>query len=133
MTASDLEVLAANEAFYGAFAQTDLATMDRLWAQRAPVACIHPGWGPIIGRDQVMQSFQALFERGGARVACFDASAYLFGDSAYVICVELVGDTRLIATNVFTREDRQWRLVHHQSGAFAASFPELGRRAQAIN
>ncbi|MBO0736369.1 MAG: nuclear transport factor 2 family protein, partial [Alphaproteobacteria bacterium] len=37
-------VLAANLEFYRAFAARDLAAMDVLWAQRAPVACLHPGW-----------------------------------------------------------------------------------------
>ena len=42
-------VLAANEAFYRAFAARDFAAMDALWAAEAPVACIHPGWDALVG------------------------------------------------------------------------------------
>ena len=36
-------VLAANAAFYRAFAERDVDAMDALWARSIPVACIHPG------------------------------------------------------------------------------------------
>ena len=36
-------MLFANEAFYRAFADRDMAAMDGVWAVHAPVACIHPG------------------------------------------------------------------------------------------
>ena len=36
-------VLFANEVFYEAFKARDLATMELLWAEGLPVACIHPG------------------------------------------------------------------------------------------
>ena len=45
-------VLAANEEFYRAFAARDLAAMDALWAQETPVACVHPGWDALVGRDR---------------------------------------------------------------------------------
>lgn len=35
--------------------------MDGMWATDAPVACIHPGWGPIVGRDAgVMRSWHDI-------------------------------------------------------------------------
>jgi hypothetical protein len=38
------------------------------------------------------------------------------GDTAIVLCRELVGGSPLIATNIFVREDEGWKLLHHQSG-----------------
>ena len=35
-------VLAANQAFYAAFARRDTAAMDDLWARETRVACLHP-------------------------------------------------------------------------------------------
>ena len=46
-------VLFANEAFYQAFAARDLAAMEEVWAHHCPVACIHPGWPPLHGRQAV--------------------------------------------------------------------------------
>ena len=48
------QVLAANEAFYEAFRQRDMAAMEALWAQHAPVTCIHPGWEALVGRADVL-------------------------------------------------------------------------------
>ena len=45
------EALAANAAFYAAFAASDAGRMDAVWARRAPVACVHPGWEVLTGRD----------------------------------------------------------------------------------
>ena len=53
-------VLSANEAFYRAFAESDLPAMAALWSQRAPVACIHPGWNPLTDREAVMASWAGI-------------------------------------------------------------------------
>jgi len=54
MTDSDA-ALAANLEFYRAFATRDVAAMDALWARRAPVACLHPGWAALKDRDDMIQ------------------------------------------------------------------------------
>jgi hypothetical protein len=33
-----------------------------------------------------------------------------------VICYETMGDTVLVATNIFVREAGTWKLAHHQAG-----------------
>ena len=38
------DVLAANDAFYAAFASGDLDALEEVWARQATVACCHPGW-----------------------------------------------------------------------------------------
>lgn len=116
----DFEVLEANEAFYRAFSARDADAMDALWAQHAPVACIHPGWDALDGRVQVVGSFRAILESGGApHVRCSGASVHVVGDAAFVTCHEEVSGARLVATNVFVREDGAWRLVHHHSSPMA--------------
>lgn len=110
-------LLAANEAFYQAFSARDLEAMKAVWAQRAPTACIHPGWGPLVERDKVIESWaEILSGPNSPRITCHGARAFQFGDSAFVICFEAVQGAYLIATNVFVKEDGAWRLVHHQAG-----------------
>ncbi|MDX1423604.1 MAG: nuclear transport factor 2 family protein, partial [Kiloniellales bacterium] len=46
-------VLFVNEAFYAAFRDRDFATLEALWARRAPVACIHPGWQALDDREEI--------------------------------------------------------------------------------
>jgi hypothetical protein len=59
MAAEEREVLAANAAFYEAFAERDMEGMDALWSPRDDVACVHPGWEGISGRSGVMTSWRS--------------------------------------------------------------------------
>src|SRR5262249_40399244 len=129
------EVLAleANEAFYDAFADADLDALDALWAERASVSCIHPGWDALYGRDEVMASWRAILS--GERspdVVCLDPVVHLYGETAVVICGEAIGEHVLIATNVFVREDGQFRICHHHAGPVSGQRPEgrVRRRGQ---
>lgn len=116
------DLLAANAAFYDAFARRDIASMDRLWARRAPVACIHPGWNALRGREQVMSSWHGILGGGGGpQIRCSRATAHVLGDAAYVICIESLPGADLIATNLFVEEDGEWRMVHHQASPMARS------------
>jgi ketosteroid isomerase-like protein len=122
-------VLAANLEFYRAFTTRDLAAMDALWAKRAPVACIHPGWPPLADRDAVMESWQGILANPTSpRIACYDERVFLYGDTALVVCEEELDGGTLIASNWFVREDRAWRLAHHQAGQLVARRPQ-GRPA----
>jgi len=113
-------VLAANRAFYDALNAKDLVAMDALWARSVSVACVHPGWNVLAGREQVMASWTAILGNPAQpRVQSGAESAYLFGDVAYVICRELVSGAPLAATNVFVREGGVWRLAHHHSSPVA--------------
>ncbi len=117
-------VLFANEAFYQAFAERDVDAMEDLWSREAPVSCIHPGWGVIFGREEVMRSWVAIITSEGAPpITCHGAEASLYGDTACVVCFEMLGENVLIATNVFVREGHIWKIVHHQAGPTSAAPP----------
>jgi ketosteroid isomerase-like protein len=115
MTETDA-VLAANLDFYRAFTNRDLAAMDGLWARRTMVLCIHPGWTALAGRDAVLASWRDILGHPEApAVMCNDDQAFLYGEVAVVLCEEELTGGRLAATNIFLKEDGQWRLVHHQA------------------
>jgi ketosteroid isomerase-like protein len=120
MDSHELEVLEANEAFYRAFAERDADAMDGVWAVRHPVACIHPGWDVLDGREEVVASWRRILESGGApEISASHAEARVLGDVAFVTCHEVIEDGVLAATNVFVREDGAWRMVHHQATPIA--------------
>jgi ketosteroid isomerase-like protein len=103
-------VLFVNEAFYDAFRARDLSTMDAIWSQRQEVACIHPGWPPLAGREEVLRSWQGILGGSGSpEILCREPKAF-------VICYEQIGRNILVATNIFAREGHDWRLIHHQAG-----------------
>jgi ketosteroid isomerase-like protein len=120
MAGGEFEVLEANEAFYRAFARRDAGAMERLWAERHPVACVHPGWDVLDGREEVLGSWRSILGSGSApRISCSLAQARLLGETALVTCHELLEGGRMAATNVFVREGGRWRLVHHQASPIA--------------
>lgn len=115
-------VLFANDAFYTAFATGDLAAMDAVWAKRAPVCCIHPGWTALNDRDAIMESWRGILSAGPgdrrqtAAIRCVRPEAFLLGDAAWVACYEILPNGILVATNIFVPEDGAWRMVHHHAG-----------------
>jgi ketosteroid isomerase-like protein len=120
-TADKDAVLAANLAFYGAFTTQDETAMERLWARRAPVTCTHPGWPPVCGREAVMESWRSILTNPDApHVMCHDDIAFLHGPVAIVLCEEELSGGSLSATNVFVKEDGEWRLVHHHASPLIA-------------
>jgi ketosteroid isomerase-like protein len=119
------QVLAANAAFYAAFAARDAAAMDALWARRAPVACIHPGWDVLRGREAVLASWRSILGGPGSPpITCAGAVAHVLGDAAFVVCREHIPAVELIATNVFVREDGAWKMVHHHASGVERAAPE---------
>jgi len=117
MSPDEIEVLEANSAFYAAFAARDLAALEAVWARRAPLTCIHPGWNALRGRDEVMASWRAILGGSPPAIRCTAAAANVAGEAAWVVCLEQIpGGPALAATNLFVREERAWRLCHHQAG-----------------
>jgi len=120
MTPDERAALAANDAFYAAFAGRDLAAMDALWAQALAVTCIHPGWHVLVGREAVLASWRAILANPDQpRIVSGGADARQIGEAVLVVCRELVAGNPLVATNVFVREEGIWKLAHHHGGAVA--------------
>src|SRR5882672_77052 len=117
MTSAEREVLEANSAFYAAFGRKDAEAVDAIWAREAPVACLHPGWELLLGREAVVDSWRRILLGGGAppEIRCERASAYVQGDWAWVVCTEVLPAGSLAATNLFVREAGRWRMVHHHA------------------
>lgn len=109
--------LVANEAFYRSLATGDAGAMDAVWARIAPVTCLHPGWTLLSGREAVLESWDTILANPDQpRIVGGGATVTLSGEVAIVFCREVVSGSALYATNVFTREDGGWRMVHHHSG-----------------
>lgn len=116
----DAEILFANEAFYLAFANRDMAAMDALWALEAPVTCVHPGWEALRGRDAVMESWANILSHPSApQVICRDVRVAIYGNVAQVLCFEVLEVGVLMAANLFVLESGSWRLAHHQASPLA--------------
>ena len=134
MNVAELEVLEANVDFYRAFAARDSEAMGQLWAERHPVACVHPGWDVLDGRERVLASWRDIFGSGSPPdIACSHAAARILGEVAFVTCHEVVSGGLLAATNVFVREEGRWRMAHHQATPIAAGQARQVRPAGPLN
>ncbi len=126
---SEDEVLASNRAFYDAFQALDLDAMSRVWAERSPVSCIHPGWALVSGRDRVIASWTGIFKgTEQIRFSLHDVRAFVIGQLAWVVLVEEIEAKQsgqlvrafALTTNTFLREantqgEGGWKLVHHHA------------------
>ncbi len=113
-------VLAANQAFYESFNNKDVQAMRRTWSRREDLICIHPGWNVLQGRQAVLDSWRAILQNPEQpRILVRDAGVTMLGEVAIVISRELVAGSPLASTNLFVKEDGDWRLLHHQSGPVA--------------
>ncbi len=135
VTSEDLvPVLAANRAFYAALESRDAARMETLWSHGEDVACVHPGWHRLDGWNEVERSWRAIFGNSRPwRVRPAEERAFLSGDLAVVLCVEVLevsgaasAPARMQAANVFRRENGVWRMVHHH----ASPMPEPGEEEE---
>ncbi len=132
MSPDEIAVLDANSAFYRAFARRDVAALEDLWATEAGVACVHPGWDVLRGREAVMESWRAILRGDAPDVSCASASAHVAGAMAWVVCRERIpGSAPMAATNVFVHERGAWRICMHHAGivAQAVDEPPPGARA----
>ena len=108
----------ANEAFYLAFEAKDFTAMSHLWSSQREVVCLHPGWQALVGREEVLNSWQAILANPQeSQVSFYGASTIQLGaDSAMVICYEKAGSQTMIASNIFVEEDDRLCLVSHHAG-----------------
>ena len=107
----------ANDTFYMAFNNWDLRQMSDLWALDFPCVCIHPGWAPLLGRKEVLESWETIFagQEAGLRIVCHSPRVFPLADLYSVICYEQLSAGWLVATNIFVMEAGNIRLVHHQA------------------
>lgn len=115
---------AAERAFYAALADGDLDRMMALWADDDAAICNHPGGPRLIGRESIRESFRAIFEGGGVRVAVAAVHAWRNGDVAVHSLIERIAVegrggaevVEVVATNVFVRSGGGWRILVHHAG-----------------
>lgn len=121
------QVFAANQRFYEAFGSLEIQRMAAVWRQDEEVQCIHPGWPRLLGWQAVRDSWIRIFNN--TRSMTFqitDTKVTVRGPAAWVVCVERITmvideepqETRVLATNLFMREDDystepSWLMVHH--------------------
>ncbi|MBI2297164.1 MAG: nuclear transport factor 2 family protein [Betaproteobacteria bacterium] len=126
----------AEAAFYEAFTKSDLEAMMAVWADDDDIYCVHPNGARLAGVERVRESWRQIFASGQTLRFQLGEQQYVQGMMLSVHSVyehiTVAGDPRsrapVIATNVYIRTERGWRMVaHHASPAPASSEPEPRR------
>ena len=126
------EVLEVNRRFYQALTDLDLSAMASVWLEESWVRCVHPGWPMLSGWDDVMESWKRIFDNTAEqRVSPDNVSVQLFGEIAWVLCLERITSTssagRLVSfaqgTNLFLATAAGWRMVLHHASVLPVTRP----------
>ena len=130
----------AEAAFYDAFGKSNLEAMMSVWADDDEIYCVHPGGPRISGLVNVRESWRRLFTNGQTLRFQLRARHEIHGmmiavHSVYEqITVAGEGPARnpMLATNIYLRTDRGWRMVaHHAAPAPAAPVAASTSEAEA--
>jgi ketosteroid isomerase-like protein len=108
-------------AFYDALNRADLEALMALWADDDEIVCVHPGGPRLIGHAAIRNSWSAILEHGGLHILPSQLhETHTLMSSVHTVVEGSTAATgepaHLIATNVYAKTPRGWRIVlHHVS------------------
>lgn len=110
-------------AFYEALNRADVEALMALWAEDEEIVCVHPGGPRLHGHGAIQASWEAILERGGLQIRPSQLHETHNLMSSVHTVIEGITSTanepaHLVATNVYMKTPRGWRMVlHHVSVA----------------
>jgi uncharacterized protein (TIGR02246 family) len=138
--AAEDDVRAASDQFYralNAMANGDAGSMASIWSHADDVTTMHPIGGREEGWEAVSDSWDGVAAAStDGTVSRTDQVVRVVGDAAYELCTESASMTfagepsslEVRATNVYRKENGEWKMVHHHSD-FDAEFAEKVAKA----
>ncbi len=110
-------------AFYDALNRADVEALMALWAEDDEIVCVHPGGPRLIGHAAIRASWSTILEHGGLHI--LPSQLHETHNLMSSVHTVIEGTTaasgepaHLVATNVYAKTPRGWRIVlHHVSVA----------------
>jgi len=117
----------AEQAFYTAFANTNLQAMMEVWLDSDTVICVHPVGPRISGRDAVRGSWAEIFRgSGGLKFRLGEVSrtqdallAIHVLHEHITVAGESVERPPAVATNIYQLTGEGWRMILHHASPIA--------------
>lgn len=143
--AADIEAITeANEEFYAAAEAGDLDRLGAIWLAgpfEASVQCVHPGWAPVFGREDVLRSWAVVCANTPFlqffltdvridvvdRIAVVSLTENIITDMSAGSSEEdpgFIAGGRATTINIFRRTEEGWRLWMHHASAVMESVEE---------
>lgn len=110
-------------AFYDALNRADIDALMALWADDEEIVCIHPGGIRLIGHAAIRSAWSAIFGRGGLHILPSQLhQTHNLMSSVHTVIEGITATSgepaHLLATNVYIKTPRGWRItLHHVSVA----------------
>ncbi len=127
---------------YDAMRSGDLDRLMDLWSDDDEICCVHPGGDRLIGAAAIRASFEAMFGNGTIdaephRVRRLESHSSAVHSVVERIRVATADGERfawVVATNVYLKSARGWRLVaHHASPGSAEESVESVEAASTLH
>ncbi|HAT32106.1 MAG TPA: DUF4440 domain-containing protein [Janthinobacterium sp.] len=118
-------------AFYDALNRADIDALMALWADDEEIVCIHPGAPRLIGHVAIRDSWQTLLAGGGLHIMPTQLHETHNLMSSVHTVIEGVSAVEgraahLLATNVYVKTPRGWRIVLHHASVAPGNAPDDG-------
>ena len=117
-SADDVEV-----EFYEALQRGDIDRLMGLWSDDDEISCVHPGGPRLVGSVAIRASFDAMFANGTIdarpekvrRLDTHSTAVHSVLERIRVVGPEGEVSAWVVATNVYIKSTRGWRLVAHHA------------------
>lgn len=129
--------------FYEALQQGNLDALMAVWADDDEIVCVHPGGPRVVGPAAIRASFEAIFSNAAIpvtpqqvhRLHTVSAAVHHLVEQVVVQTNEGQRSAWVLATNVYLKTERGWRLVvHHASpGRVGEPPPTVGDIASTLH
>lgn len=124
-------------AFYDALNRADLEALMALWADDEEIVCVHPGGPRLIGHAAIRASWSAILEHGGLQIRPSQLhETHNLMSSVHTVIEGVTAASgepaHLIATNVFVKTPKGWRIVLHHVSVAPGPVP-VDPRAQILH
>jgi len=124
-------------AFYDALNRADLEALMALWADDEEIVCVHPGGPRLIGHSAIRASWSALLEHGGLQIRPSQLhETHNLMSSVHTVIEGVTAASgepaHLIATNVYVKTPKGWRIVLHHVSVAPGPVP-VDPRAQILH
>jgi len=136
-SADDVEV-----EFYESLQRGDIERLMGLWSDDDEISCVHPGGPRLVGAVAIRASFDALFANGAIdarpekvrRLDAHSTAVHSVLERIRVRGPEGEAFAFVVATNVYVKATRGWRLVaHHASPGTASEVQDIAETASILH
>jgi ketosteroid isomerase-like protein len=120
--------------FYEALQHGDIDRLMAVWSDDDEIMCVHPGGPRLVGAAAIRASFESIFGQGAVpvqpekvrRVASLSSAVHNVLEQVQVMGADGPQAAWVIATNVYLKGERGWRMVcHHASPGTPRDVQEL--------